>query len=501
MHAQEKRFAVIIGNNSGLKNSVTLKYAKKDAKKMYHLLIEIGGFKPENTLLLLDKNVYEVLKSLKKIEKKALEYKTKTGQTSMLLIYYSGHAEKNALELSGTSLKFSTLHGFLKNSKIDVRLAFIDSCHSGDLIASKGMSRGKKYEINVDNAIKSKGYAIITSSSGNELSRESKELRGAFFTHYLVSALRGSGDISHDGTVTLQEAYKYVYARTLSDTVKNLGISQHPMYHFELKGQGDIVLTKPNIRDAKIEVSPVENGRLLLLDSMGETILAEADLKQNQPVWLTVVPGEYTIYIVKKNGIVRVAEFKAKQGVNNVTPDFFSTVKLQQSVARGGIFKKPEKKWIHKMGMGILIRSGHLMGMRASYGAAMYYRAEYINGFQPVLKSSFCFSSDTGVSTGYYDFGVYGGIGKVWHIYHMNTRVEVIAGYEHMFQSSVDDIKRYSGGFSYMVSAGTGIPVGAVFFALNAGVGMRIFKLANSGLVHRFNMESMFSVSWKLGKK
>ena len=52
----------------------------------------------------------------------------------------------------------------------------------------------------------STGEALLTSSAADENALESKEIRGSFFSHHLVSGLRGAADSSGDGQVTLAEA-------------------------------------------------------------------------------------------------------------------------------------------------------------------------------------------------------------------------------------------------------------------------------------------------------
>ena len=69
--ANSNRFAVVIGNNTGLDSSKSLKYAHRDAKKMYRVLTALGEFKPENTSLLLGKTATDVWKALKTIQKQA----------------------------------------------------------------------------------------------------------------------------------------------------------------------------------------------------------------------------------------------------------------------------------------------------------------------------------------------------------------------------------------------------------------------------------------------
>ena len=58
----------------------------------------------------------------------------------------------------------------------------------------------------------------MASSSATELSQESDQLASSYFTHHLLLALRGAGDANQDGKVSLDEAYRYTYNRTLAGT-------------------------------------------------------------------------------------------------------------------------------------------------------------------------------------------------------------------------------------------------------------------------------------------
>jgi len=72
---------------------------------------------------------------------------------------------------------------------------------------------------------------VLTSSAADELALESREIRGSFFTHHLVSGLRGTADASGDGRITLSEAYQYAFDHTLTATAST-GIRQHPGYEY-----------------------------------------------------------------------------------------------------------------------------------------------------------------------------------------------------------------------------------------------------------------------------
>jgi len=248
--ADARRFALVLGNNAGHSRDERLGWAEEDARKMHRVLLELGGFAPEDARLLLGADADQVWKALLRIEK-AISAHAKRGEgKTLFLFFYSGHAEDQELELGESSLGLDGLLDFLRSSSADVRLAFLDSCHSGKLVSMKGGRRGPGFDIRVTDEIDSSGYAIVTSSADDELSQESAEIRGAFFTHYLVSALRGAGDESGDGKVTLGEAYRYAYDRTLARTSVTIGGSQHPMYDFKLSGKGGVVLTYTDKRGA-----------------------------------------------------------------------------------------------------------------------------------------------------------------------------------------------------------------------------------------------------------
>ena len=59
------------------------------------------------------------------------------------------------------------------------------------------------------------GHAFLTSSSADEAAQESDRIGGSFFTHYLITGLRGGADANADGKVTLGEAYQFAFAETV----------------------------------------------------------------------------------------------------------------------------------------------------------------------------------------------------------------------------------------------------------------------------------------------
>jgi hypothetical protein len=96
-----------------------------------------------------------------------------------------------------------------------------------------------------DAADPARGLAILASSRDSELSQESDELRGSFFTHHLYAGLSGMADRDRDGRVSLSESFEYASEHTLNATAETWAGPQHPTFRYDLTGQADIVLTYP----------------------------------------------------------------------------------------------------------------------------------------------------------------------------------------------------------------------------------------------------------------
>ena len=141
------------------------------------------------------------------------------------------------------AVTFDQLKAWIGKVDADVRLLVIDSCKSGSLLQSKGGTRVRPFEIQMNDDLPISAKQLITSSAANESALESEEIRGSFFTHYFVSGLRGAADTSGDGQVSLAEAYKYAFVQTESATAATLGGIQHPSYDYRLSGQGELILT------------------------------------------------------------------------------------------------------------------------------------------------------------------------------------------------------------------------------------------------------------------
>ncbi|MFN2549835.1 MAG: caspase domain-containing protein, partial [Myxococcales bacterium] len=233
----ERRFALVIGDMRGGAGTRPLKYAERDAKRIYGILTRIGGVREEDARLLTSASADDVRSALEELKRRLAQAHEET----VLFVYYSGHAKDGDLRLGDSRMPLTELRDALKDAPADVRIGLLDSCQSGAITRSKGIRPAPAFDVQQAQAASTRprGLVLIASSSADEESQESDDIGASFFTHYLASGLLGDADASGDGKVTLAEAYAYAYARTVGETLQ-----QHPVYLYDLGGAGDIVLTQ-----------------------------------------------------------------------------------------------------------------------------------------------------------------------------------------------------------------------------------------------------------------
>jgi uncharacterized caspase-like protein len=245
------RVAIVVGNNAGNGDRPALHYAETDAAKFADVLTELGGVDPADLILLQGKSLAALDAALDKAKHLIAAFHADPANRVVVLFYFSGHSDGEALELGGDRLTFSRLREWLATAGADVRVALVDSCKSGALLAAKGGVLGPAFQIRLTDDVASTGEALLTSSAADEVALESREIGGSFFTHHFISGLRGAADTSGDGIVTLNEAYQYAYAHTIKTTGETVIGPQHPAYDYRLSGQGELVLaelTKPTAK-------------------------------------------------------------------------------------------------------------------------------------------------------------------------------------------------------------------------------------------------------------
>ena len=143
----QHRFAVVIGTNQGAPDEVGLAYAERDAARMAAALTQLGDVRPERLVLLQGASAGAVRRVLEDLKRRVAEVADEPGGSTVLFVYYSGHADAAALHLGQTELLFRTLKRLVDEVAADVSIFVVDACQSGGLTRVKGAVPAQPFEI------------------------------------------------------------------------------------------------------------------------------------------------------------------------------------------------------------------------------------------------------------------------------------------------------------------------------------------------------------------
>jgi hypothetical protein len=286
-----RRFALIAGVNDGGYDRVRLRYAVSDARTFTAVMETLGGLEPRDRLLLVDPDYGEFQDGLRRIQQ-MIDAAAAGGGRTELLVYYSGHSDEQGLLLGRERYPYSRLRREISAIAADVRITILDSCSSGTITRAKGGVSRPAFLL--DTASDTRGYAFLTSSSADEVAQESDRIGGSYFTHFLVSGLRGAADSSSDNLVTLNEAYHYAFTETMASTESTRYGPQHPAYDINLSGTGDLVLTDLRSTSGLLSLDAPLAGRLYIRDRR-DLLVAEINKREGEKINLGLDPGLYTV--------------------------------------------------------------------------------------------------------------------------------------------------------------------------------------------------------------
>ncbi|MDR0307419.1 MAG: caspase family protein [Chitinispirillales bacterium] len=287
------RFLLAAGANDGGSGRATLRYAVTDAQAFAAVLTEMGGIDERNKVFLSDPGIAEIRQGFSNIEKKMNDPRYKNGRKE-IIVYYSGHADEKGLRLGKELMMWPDFRKQVDNLNADLKVAILDACGSGAITRVKGGVVRPAFLSDASSDMK--GYAFLTSSSESEVSQESDRIRGSFFTHALVSGLRGAADMTGSGTVTLSEAYQFAFNETLQSTQSTIGGAQHPSRDINLTGTGDVVMTDVRQINSGLTLDTDLEGRLFIRDEKG-FLIAELYKNKGRTIELGLPEGRYSIHM------------------------------------------------------------------------------------------------------------------------------------------------------------------------------------------------------------
>lgn len=385
--AEVTRFAVLVGHNRGEADEANLRYAEADAQKVRDLLLDLGGFRHENVVLMQGEDAVAVRRAIVALNQRIRALPE--ASRAVLFVYYSGHADARDLHLDGTRLSIRELEQLVAGSAAAVRLLILDSCRSGTLTRVKGGRRAPGFAVEVDERLVSEGAVVLTSSSANEDAQESDLLKGSFFTHYLVSGALGAADANGDTRVSLTEAYRYAYEHTLRASSRTLAGVQHPTFRYDLSGHGEFILTDVDAGDHRRGrlAFPAGSGYLILKGDAEGPVIAEVGPRDQRRV-VSVRAGRYFIRARGREHLLEgVVEVQAGK-VRLVQDDQLQRIAYARLVRKG----TGDLGSVHAAETGLRVHTALANAESACWGGSAGYAVD-VPSFRVALRLGYCRSA------------------------------------------------------------------------------------------------------------
>ena len=324
-----RRWVLAVGANDGGAERETLQYAVSDAQNFVQVMETMGGV--DAGVLLSDPRIDDLEKALHALHNRVASAEVARRE---VIIYYSGHADENGLLLGESLFSYARLRSAMDRMEAEVQIAILDACASGAITRLKGGRRQKAFMVDASSDMR--GYAFLTSSSEDEAAQESDAIEASFFSHYLVSGLRGAADVTGDGRVTLNEAYHFAFQNTLEGTERTQGGAQHPAYDIKMTGTGDVVMTDVRQTSAGLILAEALQGRFFIRNA-NQQLIAELFKPAGRRVELGLEPGTYRVHMAREIQSATTSVELAMGQRAILDEDHFEIIARERTTVRGGI--------------------------------------------------------------------------------------------------------------------------------------------------------------------
>ena len=378
-----RRFTLLLGANNGGAGRAILRYAVDDALAVKNVLEDMGGVHETDSRFLIEPSRNQFFKEVSALALEVIEAK-KNYRRVEVIFYYSGHSDEESIFLGDSRVAYTELRDLITSLNADVRIAIIDSCASGALTLTKGVI--KKSPFLLDNAYDMKGYAFMTSSSASEAAQESSRLKRSFFTHNLISGMRGAADRNLDGRITLMEAYQYAFDGTLQQTEKTMAGPQHPSYHIQMSGTGDVVITEVWKSSAVLVLDKEINGKIYIHNS-DDVLVVELKKTVGREISIGLDSGKYRVIAINNTGIRESMCALVNGESTRLGAAQFTVTDRIPTVLRGSVKELPSEyrplmipnRWRLEIFSGMTEMKPSDLNLRSSYDLmfSQYYGEDY----------------------------------------------------------------------------------------------------------------------------
>jgi hypothetical protein len=257
-----------------------------------------------------------------------------------LVVYFSGHGDKDALHLHGESVTSAELASRVAAIPAALRIVVVDACRT-DASHAKGMTVQPGFAVSLTAEAATTGTAWFYAAGDGEAAQESDEIGGAIFTHYWLAGLRGAADVNGDRRVTLDESFAYAYGQTLLRSARSGGVLQRPQAKLDLAEASPVVMTELAGPRAEIEF-PRDAEALYLVYAVGsQSVVAEVYGVPDRSVRVVLPAGRY---VVQKRVGARGAAVDVALGAGGrrvLTPAEFRPFAYEALASKGALVVRP----------------------------------------------------------------------------------------------------------------------------------------------------------------
>lgn len=231
-------YAIVIGIESYRQKLPKADFAVADAKTISEYLTKTMGYPEENVITLLNDRA---LKSdLEKYFDRWLSNNVE--ENGRVFIYYSGHGAPNAKTgdaylvpydgdptfITETGYSLARLYESLGKLPAKDIFVVLDSCFSGGGGRSVLAKGAKPLVVTIHTPNIKKNIAVMTASSGDEISSAYEERGHGLFTYFLLKGIKDENVIQQDGSIKMNDLFGYIKPQVVRIARKQFNNEQTP---------------------------------------------------------------------------------------------------------------------------------------------------------------------------------------------------------------------------------------------------------------------------------
>ncbi len=333
--SEVQRLALLVGTDRGLPEETPLKYAHRDAQQMAEVLGNSGTFDKDGIYILPNASLSEVRSTLEEIRERVKQI-SKSGNESLVLLYFSGHGDKGAVHISGQRLTIEEIRNYLGSLESGLKILIVDACESGDLLRQKGgQVVVETHHVEAQGKLEAHGTVILSSSAQGEEAQESELYKGSVFTHHLINGLEGMADINGDKQVSLWEMFNYARVSTQAEKILGQQGFQNPSFDFDVVGRADIPMAYLTKERSRLVLRGFSSKRLEIYTS-GMELQNTLWLTGRQEVVLQLPSDDYVIAYDDGNQVELADANLSHSSEKVLTPKAFSAKPRALVYSKGG---------------------------------------------------------------------------------------------------------------------------------------------------------------------